>query len=353
MKFLIILCILLLILTNLFINSKEAKLSQKKGIWQDTPEKQINFTKYEKIQFDFNKVPLKHIMKISLYKNKIFILDFKRKMIFVIDKKGNFLYTIGRPGQGPEEIEDGRDFFITPDEKIYVLNSMPNRIEVFDIRGKPIKSIKITSASIFSRPKSILVDKNKNLILSNDFSREVVTVHGPDGVYKKTILDRNSLEAYNEVNPNLGIPAKLAFLDDKILHFDLFRGIFTEVTFSGTLLCSYSANSETLNKRIIKVEAKYKGNKKKTIMGGHSTFAQWESFCIDKYNRIYSFPLVLEDGYQYMYVFGEDGNYLYKKPLDYFKAKHMPVKNICCDRGCFVFGTYNLDLIITYIGGIP
>lgn len=78
--------------------------------------------------------------KIICYKDKIYVLDTKFYRILVYSRDG-FSHHISSPGMGPGQISQPISFVIE-DENLYVLN-FPDRIEVFDLIGKYIKTIRL------------------------------------------------------------------------------------------------------------------------------------------------------------------------------------------------------------------
>jgi hypothetical protein len=121
--------VVILLWFNSVLLGSQSYLEKKKGVLQEQPSKHLKFTRFEKVTFDFDKIPLKGVTRVRLHKGLIYILDGKRNELYVIDKKGNHIRMIGRQGQGPQEIFYGSDFYIT-ENRIYVLNSMPKRVSV-------------------------------------------------------------------------------------------------------------------------------------------------------------------------------------------------------------------------------
>lgn len=78
--------------------------------------------------------------KIIGYKDKIYVLDSKFYRILVYSKDG-FSHHISSPGMGPAQISQPISLVIE-DEILYILN-FPDRIEVFDLQGKYIKTIRL------------------------------------------------------------------------------------------------------------------------------------------------------------------------------------------------------------------
>ncbi len=52
-------CFLLTLLISITLNATTIPLNQKKGTWQNQIKKQINFTSFQRVNFDFDKVPPK------------------------------------------------------------------------------------------------------------------------------------------------------------------------------------------------------------------------------------------------------------------------------------------------------
>ncbi|NIM18128.1 MAG: 6-bladed beta-propeller [Candidatus Aminicenantes bacterium] len=337
---------LFLILLPFALKGKVVKLDQKEGILEGQKEKQVQFHKYEKIDFDFKKVPLKRVKKIDLHDNKIFILDNQRNEIYVIDKKGKYLYKIGRRGQGPGEIVYGQDFHISGG-RIYVLNSMPKKVEVFDIKGEPIRSIKLEEGAGLLKPESIIVDNNRDIFISGAFE-QILAVYSSKGAFKKLLIYREDMDTYTETSTRLGIPSNLAIIDNRVYHFDLFTGIFTRTDFSGEIDVSFSAFSHLVDKDVREIKQEYRKNK--SIQSQRSLFTKWSNLCLDELKRIHALLLSKKKGKsQRIFVFSKNGDFLYAIPLDYFNKNKMAVRFICCDETNFVFLTYDLNLILAYI----
>ncbi|NIM11711.1 MAG: 6-bladed beta-propeller [Candidatus Aminicenantes bacterium] len=330
-----------LLFLSFFLHGKNFKLNQKKGIWQDKEEKHIEFVSFERINLDFEKVPLKKVMKVTLHKSNIFILDGKRNELYVMDKNGKYLYTIGRPGQGPGDIEFGCDFYISEYEKIYVLSSFSKRIEVFDIKGKPLSSIKLKPPDVWMSAKSILLNQNNNFIIGSSYDR-IIATYSIKGDFIKTVLKHDDLEMISK--SQIGINTKLCFIDNKILLFDAFRGIFVKLSMPGDIESVFSGFSYKVTPQAARNEEQVRSLKTPKGVSRHLNILSWTNFCVDGSNNIYVMPLGVEsDGNQNLFVFSLHGTLLYKKPMDFFKKNK--VRHICCDSDHFLFMTKNFDLI--------
>jgi len=331
----------LVILSTIFINGQMVKLNQKKGIYQDDKLKQVQFGKIEIIKFDFDKVPLKKVKQIVLHDNKIFILDGERWELYVMDKRGKHLYTVGRPGQGPGDLEYPSYFFISTDNKIYVLNSIPRRIEVFSIDGSPIRSVRLDSPTAWTFPDSFIVSQDKKFIIGSALNH-LVYINESNGGYKETILKRK--KELDETGINTGVPSYLTSFKGDILHFDRFRGIFRHLNIFGNIKIKFSGYHESADKKMRQIEKELEKRKKKGF-SSTNMFIFWTNFCIDENNHIFVLPLSKsENDVREMFVFSPEGNLLYKKNLSFLKNKFIHV--LSCDSQCFIFITRNLDFIV-------
>jgi hypothetical protein len=322
------------------IDASTTLLNQKKGIWQDQKETQIEFLKFEKINFNFDEVPLKKVIKVLIHKDYIYILENHRNRLYVIDKKGKYIRTIGRPGQGPGDFEYPRDMFISNDDKIYVLNSLPRRIETFSLDGVALGSIKLDSLEDPAFPHSLLVLKDKSFIISAPHDL-LVSIYDSIGDFQKPILKRDPPLDYNKAI--LGKSAQLSFGSDRtILHFDIFTGVFNKISISGNIKVKFSAYNEFIYKKVKTTDNEFK---KKKATRHTMIFTYWSNFCVDYLDNIYVIPFsITKNECQPLYAFSPNGRFLYSKELAFFKRKHLI--NIACDEENFVFRTRELDLYI-------
>jgi len=314
---------------------------QKNGRLQKRLD-ELRFFKYRKVDFNFDDVPLKKVQKIALHKGNIFILDRDRCALYVIDQEGHHIGTLGKAGLGPGDISDGRDFFVTEDDLVYVLNSSTKRIEVFSIDGKPLRTIRFMPDDSLSRPCSILVDKNKKIIVGSAF-RELLVMIDEKGSHLTTFLTQNQFPGYPMSKINLGIPSSLEFLGDKILFFDRYKGIFSIINpASGSSEIVFSAYSDLNTKEIENFEEQIKSTPYNNI-----TAVYWTNACIDEQQQVYVIDTSKEKNKpQNMFVFSKDGVYLYNEPLGIFSADS--ARFICCEKGTFAFMTYDFNLYLAY-----
>jgi hypothetical protein len=236
--------VFILIMPILLIGTS-VRLDQKNGHWQSQPDKQIRLKSFERLEIDFEKMPLKLVTKIVMRDNKIFFLDNKRSELYVTDKSGKYLYTIGRPGQGPGDIEYGWDFHIAGD-RVFVLSNMSKRISAFKTNGEPIGIIKLEDTGGLSLPLSIAVDKQQNIVIGGAFD-PVVSLFSPEGKFKKILVDKKSMVTYKDTPPKFGIPSSIEIYGDTIFHFDTFKGIMTKLDSSGNIDAVFSADRDYID----------------------------------------------------------------------------------------------------------
>lgn len=317
---------------------------QKKGIWQDKTEKQIKFYRFEQAEFDFEKVPLKKVKRIILYKNNLYILDGDRNEIYVIDKKGRYIRTIGRPGQGFGDIENAWNFYITPDDLIYVLNSQSKRVDVFNINGKPVRTIRMDRGQAFlDLNESVYVDKTGNLILGG-VRNELITIYNSQGKYIKTLLKRENFPGYPKSPSSIGIPCFVDSIDNRLFVMDEYKGIFAKINpSSGIVENLFAPYAENAVKMVENFEKGEKDNAYNLI-----TSRIWAPFCIDENNIIYALLLVpIKNGdAQTIFAFSQFGKLLYSFKIDLFKEEKISL--ICCDKESFGIYTKERNIFFAY-----
>ncbi|MCP4546461.1 MAG: 6-bladed beta-propeller [bacterium] len=68
-------------------------------------------------------------------KGNVYILDVQLNEIRIFNADGEYLRTIGQEGEGPGDFRNAMDFFITPDDRIGVIQIMPGRISMMTTDG--------------------------------------------------------------------------------------------------------------------------------------------------------------------------------------------------------------------------
>jgi hypothetical protein len=342
--FLLMLIGLMLTVQPIDIMGKSAKQDQKKGLLEGHVNKQIKFVEYVHIDLDYSKVPLKKVRKIDMHDNKLFILDGRRSELYVIDKNGKFLYTIGRPGQGPFEFEYCKDFYIA-NGKIYVLNAMSKRVEIFTIAGRPVNSIRLEENGGLIKAEGIAVNNTGEIFVSGAFKQILGAYSSSKGVFKRLLFQRQDMIAYKGTSSALGIPSRLDIIDGRLYHFDLFTGIFTKTGFSGEIETVFNGYAQHADEDVRKIKKENKGGE--SFKGKRNLFTKWANFCYDDSGTIYALLLsTKKPNPQEVFVFSKQGDLLYRMPLDYFKALKIPIRFIACDNASFAFYTFDKSIII-------
>ena len=81
------------------------------------------------------------IERISLYQDKIFILDTSTNSVIVFNNKGKFLFRLQNTGNGPKEYDSLMDFAIDrKNEQIILYADRPYRFYYYDLEGNFIKT---------------------------------------------------------------------------------------------------------------------------------------------------------------------------------------------------------------------
>lgn len=324
----------------------EPLMEQRLGLYQFQPDKQIQFKRVEELNLDFDLIPLKKLNKVEIHKGLIYLLDSEREKIFIIDKTGKYISTIGGRGEGPGDLQWPGDFFISADDRVYVLNSQTGRIEVFDAKGKAIESIRLKLPFDFFTPKGILVDNDCYYIGGswNDF----ISAFDCSGKYIETILKR---KIPLEIPGNSAtFDPQLAFITggQRILFFDNFHGAFVILDKKGESRTnfSYYARKQAIDARKFEDGVKKIKGKNQPIMGG-MILNQWSGFCLDEQDNIYVCPLGErgKSGKQLLVVFSPAGVFLYEKELAHTCFEKELVEHIACDNELFLFVTRNYEFI--------
>jgi hypothetical protein len=91
----------------------------------------------------------------------IYVLDRKEARIVVFNKAGGYLRTIGRKGQGPGEMQNPQNIYVTPRDEILVNDRGARCLHFFGRDGKHLRSQSLARMPSFHRPK---VDSQNNIV---------------------------------------------------------------------------------------------------------------------------------------------------------------------------------------------
>jgi hypothetical protein len=333
-----------LFILNSYLLSQEIKVNQKEGILQDKEESHVRFQKFKKFDIDLNKVAFKSITKIIIHRDKVFVLDYRSSCIFAFDKKGNHLYTIGKPGEGPGDLQYPKDFTISDDGTVYVINSMAKRLEVFSLDGqfKQRIELKLPEEIYYSNPELILVDNNQNFVIAYHLSSHLIDIYDSNGIFLRNLLTRS--DPITIPGNSIGNSSFIAFSEqgNSILHFNYFTGVFTKVNKEGNIEAIYSAYDELGGNEVKKLRRFLKESKTRARVGA-SVFRLWSNFCQDEMGNMYVLPRVKKkESTQKLFVFSPEGTLLYFTTIPYFKGAR--IDKIFCFGKDFIFVTSDWDI---------
>jgi len=295
---------------------------------------------------------LSSITKISIFNDRVFILDGRQSKILVYDLSAKYLYSIGRPGQGPGDLEHPSDFFITDKEEIYVLNSMAKTIEVFTLKGDFIKriEIKMPKELYYSYPSMLLVDDDNEIDIAYSLSPNLIDAYDENGRYLRTLLKRE--EDIMIPGDKIGNCSQIQFCRDKkaILHFDFFKGLFIKVNQSGDIENKFSVYDKLHDKEIRLIEDMMSATRKEAASSvSIKEFQLWSKSGRDNDDNIYVFLLKKKQPEkEKTYVFSPQGEFLYWQ-----NAPEMigdVIEDSYCFGDVFIFKTQNDDLNIAKKG---
>ena len=150
-------------------NSQQIDPETVENIRVDMEEERIEgnfddyFTSMEVIPLETNEHSIfGRIERISLYQDKIFILDTSTNSVLVFNNKGKFLFRLQNTGNGPREYNSLTDFAIDrKNEQIILYADRPYRFYFYDLEGNFIKT-KNTDKLFLD-----IAVKNNNIIMLN------------------------------------------------------------------------------------------------------------------------------------------------------------------------------------------
>lgn len=117
-------------------------------------------------------------LDVAVYKNRIYVNDYKRHHIQVLDKdSGEVIQTIGMLGTAPGTFYKPTHITVDKDGNLYVTDSFNFRIQKLDPKGNFIKSFGFAGDTLggFARPKGIAVDR-ENYLYAVDSAFENVQI---------------------------------------------------------------------------------------------------------------------------------------------------------------------------------
>ena len=328
--------LLISLLLFLFLSCSNAENSQQidsetvENIRVDMEEERVegNFDDYfsamEVIPLETNEHSIfGRIERISLYQDKIFILDTSTNSVLVFNNKGKFLFKLQNTGNGPKEYDSLMDFAIDrKNEQIILYADRPYRFYYYDLEGNFIKT-KNTDKLFFH-----IALQNEHLIKLNVSGEEfILNEHNLKTEEKKGFLPMTEMykifSSYRFEYPNVN--------KDENIHitfpYSNFVYEYTEKGVSPKYYIDFGENkvSEKVLKRIIGKEKKYFHDvnnyaKKHNYGWGICNFRENKNYVTFTFNSInlvvYSkktkkakrFAFFIKDGVPFLKYFVHNGN---------------------------------------------
>lgn len=98
--------------------------------------------------------------QLEVLNDKLFVLDTYNNRIQVFDLEGNYLRTIGKRGKGPGEFNAPEGFYLdSQNQRIYVADTRNLRLQILELEGKEPVVVKLTFA-----PTKVTLNNNEILI---------------------------------------------------------------------------------------------------------------------------------------------------------------------------------------------
>lgn len=148
-------------------------VSQKSPI-EFTSENQLTLNAVQTLKVEMN--PLLQRVKIDS-QGDIYNLRSSDNSIVVYDSGMRLKYRIGHVGQGPGELQDPRDFAISPSGLVYVADTGNQRVQIFDSAGKFVSGFQVDYA-----PRAIMVNSRDEVFLNGArYKEHIIDVYSPHG----------------------------------------------------------------------------------------------------------------------------------------------------------------------------
>lgn len=122
---------------------------------------------------------------IAIDEDRIFVVDtHKHQVLVFLQSSGAYLFSFGRPGSDKGEFNYPTNIWIGRDNRIYIMDSMNFRVQVFTKNGEFLSTFgKLGDGSgNFSKPKGIAVDSDGNIYIT-DAHFDNVQIFDKDGKF--------------------------------------------------------------------------------------------------------------------------------------------------------------------------
>ncbi|HEX2079276.1 MAG TPA: 6-bladed beta-propeller [Longimicrobium sp.] len=131
----------------------------------------------------------------------VYVLDFGDRTIKEFSPDGTFLRSYGKgKGRGPGELLNPTDFQVTTGGEVWVLDPAQGRIQVFDARGEPVRTLRVevpaNRFALYSDGSYVLLGKSEWLLY------HFTTTGVPAGGFGRLVADqdRNTVALQGEIS---------------------------------------------------------------------------------------------------------------------------------------------------------
>jgi hypothetical protein len=315
-------------------------VNHRRDAVQNEPEKLIAIESPVPFVPDPEKAAITRVERIVGHGDSLFILDPRQSRIFVLGPDAEFRYAFGRPGQGPGDLENSVDLFISSEALVYVLGSFTKRIEVLSLKGEFVRRIelKVPEDASYSVPKRILVGRDGKIFIAYSLSSHLVDRYDADGKFEKILLLRK--EPVRVPGENIGNSSQILFYPGEayLLHFDFFRGIFTRISPDGEGKIEFGFQNELHKDWVSKSLAGIDKSKTTKPTTKTMVFHHWSDCCLDEEGRAYAYSLLRKKpDPRELYVFSAEGKLLGREALLAFYDQM--IMSLSFIKGRFLFVT--------------
>ncbi|MHB8094159.1 MAG: 6-bladed beta-propeller [Candidatus Aminicenantales bacterium] len=315
-------------------------INHRRDAVQNGPEKLIAIESPVPFVPDPEKAAISRIEKIVGHGDSLFILDPRQSRIFVLGPDAEFRYAFGRPGQGPGDLENPVDMFISGKGLVYVLGSFTKRIEVLSLKGEFVRRIElgVPRDVPYSVPERILVGRDGKIYIAYSLSAHLVDRYHEDGKFEKTLLLRK--DPVRVPGENIGNSSQILFSPGEtfLLHFDRFRGVFTRISPEGVGKTEFGSENELHKERVSKYLAAIDKSKPAAPNTSVMISELWSDCCLDDRGRICVYSLLRKKpDPRELYVFSAEGKLLGREVLPTFNDQM--IMSLSFIKGRFLFVT--------------
>ncbi len=151
---------------NFMCDSREVDKAEQRSVSYRTVQESAVLDRRQEVQFQLGGEFIGEIQQVKVSSGFLLVVDrFVGQQVYLFDRNGLLVAKIGEKGQGPGE-------YIYPvaapiiDGKIYIASIGTQRMEVFDLEGRYLRSFSLASLGV-GMWRDITVDSQKRLYLLN------------------------------------------------------------------------------------------------------------------------------------------------------------------------------------------